>query len=72
MWKTYLFIVIPMMRGIFITAIVLIASGIIKVYDLVVAQTGGGPAFPPKFRPNTSMTPCSCRRTSARALPPPP
>ncbi|MFD1696076.1 carbohydrate ABC transporter permease [Roseibium aestuarii] len=44
-WKTYLFIVIPMMRGIFITAIVLIASGIIKVYDLVVAQTGGGPGI---------------------------
>jgi glucose/mannose transport system permease protein len=34
-----------MMRGIFITAIVLIASGIIKVYDLVVAQTGGGPGI---------------------------
>ena len=45
MWKTYLFIVIPMMRGIFITAIVLIASGIIKVYDLIVAQTGGGPGI---------------------------
>ncbi|POF33697.1 carbohydrate ABC transporter permease [Roseibium marinum] len=45
MWKTYIFIVIPMMRGIFITAIVLITSGIIKVYDLIVAQTGGGPGI---------------------------
>ncbi len=45
MWKTYLYIVIPMMRGIFITAIVLIASGIIKVYDLIIAQTGGGPGI---------------------------
>lgn len=45
MWKTYLFIVIPMMRGIFITALVLIASGIIRVYDLIVAQTGGGPGI---------------------------
>lgn len=44
-WKTYLFIVIPMMRGIFVTAIVLIGSGIIKVYDLIVAQTGGGPGI---------------------------
>lgn len=44
-WKTYIFIVIPMMRGIFITALVLIASGIIKVYDLIVAQTGGGPGI---------------------------
>ncbi|MCL6707815.1 sugar ABC transporter permease [Pseudomonas sp. R2.Fl] len=45
MWKTYVFIIIPMMRGIFITAIVLIASAIIRVYDLVVAQTGGGPGI---------------------------
>jgi ABC-type sugar transport systems, permease components len=44
-WKTYVFIIIPMMRGIFITAIVLISSGIIRVYDLVVAQTGGGPGI---------------------------
>lgn len=45
MWKTYLFIVIPMMRPVFITTLVLIASGIIKVYDLVVAQTSGGPGL---------------------------
>ena len=45
MWKTYLYIVIPMMRGIFVTAVVLVASGIIKVYDLIVAQTGGGPGI---------------------------
>ena len=42
-WKTYLFIVIPMMRPVFITTLVLIASGIVKLYDLVVAQTSGGP-----------------------------
>lgn len=44
-WKTYLFVVIPMMRPVFITALVLITSGIIKVYDLVVAQTSGGPGL---------------------------
>ncbi|MDD9976205.1 MAG: sugar ABC transporter permease [Boseongicola sp.] len=44
-WKTYIFIVIPMMRPVFVTAIVIIASGIIKVYDLVVAQTSGGPGI---------------------------
>ena len=43
MWRTYLFIVIPMMRPVFITTLVIIASGIVKVYDLVVAQTSGGP-----------------------------
>ncbi|MCV0396560.1 MAG: sugar ABC transporter permease [Rhizobiaceae bacterium] len=44
-WKTYVFIVIPMMRPVFVTAIVLIASGIVRVYDLVVAQTSGGPGI---------------------------
>ncbi|WP_394691275.1 carbohydrate ABC transporter permease [Hoeflea sp.] len=43
MWKTYLFIIIPMMRPVFITTLVIIASGIVKLYDLVVAQTSGGP-----------------------------
>lgn len=45
MWKTYIFIVIPMMRAVFITTLVIIASGIVKVYDLVVAQTSGGPGI---------------------------
>jgi len=45
MWKTYLFVVIPMMRPVFITSLVLITSGIVKVYDLVVAQTSGGPGI---------------------------
>jgi glucose/mannose transport system permease protein len=44
-WKTYLYVVIPMMRPVFITALVLIASGIVKVYDLIVAQTKGGPGI---------------------------
>jgi len=44
-WKTYLFIIIPMMKPVFATALVLIAAGIVKVYDLVVAQTSGGPGI---------------------------
>ena len=43
--KTYLKIIIPMLRPVFITALVLISAGIIKVYDLVVAQTSGGPGL---------------------------
>ena len=43
MWKTYIFIVIPMMRPVFVTTLVIIASGIVRIYDLVVAQTSGGP-----------------------------
>jgi glucose/mannose transport system permease protein len=44
-WKTYIVVIIPMMKPVFITALVLIASGIVKVYDLVVAQTSGGPGL---------------------------
>lgn len=44
-WKTYTVVIIPMMRPVFVTALVLIASGIVKVYDLVVAQTNGGPGL---------------------------
>lgn len=44
-WKTYVFIIIPMLKPVFITALVLIAAGIVKVYDLVVAQTSGGPGI---------------------------
>lgn len=44
-WKTYVFIVIPMMRPVFATALVLIATGIVKLYDLVVAMTNGGPGI---------------------------
>lgn len=42
-WKTYVMVVIPMMRPVFITTLVIVAAGIIKLYDLVVAQTSGGP-----------------------------
>ena len=45
MWKTYFFIIIPMMRPVFITTLVIITSGIVKLYDLIVAQTGGGPGI---------------------------
>ena len=43
--KTYVRVIIPMMRPVFVTALALIASGIIKIYDLVVAQTNGGPGI---------------------------
>ena len=44
-WKTYIFIVIPMMRPVFITTLVLVVTGNVKIYDLIVAQTGGGPGI---------------------------
>lgn len=44
-WKTYIFVVIPMLRPVFITSLVLITSGLVRLYDLVVAQTSGGPGI---------------------------
>ena len=44
-WKTYIFIILPMMRGVLVTAVVLAGSGIVRLYDLVVALTRGGPGI---------------------------
>lgn len=44
-WKTYLYIVVPMMKPVLVTTVVLIATGIVKLYDLVVAMTNGGPGI---------------------------
>lgn len=44
-WRTYLFIVLPMMKGAIITAFILQATGIIRVFDLVIAMTQGGPGI---------------------------
>jgi glucose/mannose transport system permease protein len=48
-WRTYLFIVIPMMRPVFVTTLVLVAAAIVRTYDLVVAMTGGGPGVSSTF-----------------------
>ena len=44
-WRVYLFIALPMMRGALATAFVLQFVGVVRVYDLVVAMTGGGPGI---------------------------
>ena len=44
-WRTYISIVIPMMRPVLITTLVIAASGVVRVYDLVVALTAGGPGL---------------------------
>ena len=53
LWRTFLFIVIPMMKGSFATASVLLATSVVKLYDLSVAMTNGGPGIasevPAKF-----------------------
>ncbi|MDC0868852.1 sugar ABC transporter permease [Paracoccaceae bacterium] len=44
-WKTYVVVIIPMMRPVFITTLVIVTTSIVKVFDLIVAQTGGGPGI---------------------------
>jgi glucose/mannose transport system permease protein len=52
-WRYYASIVLPMLGPSFATAFVLLAVGVIKVYDVVVAMTQGGPGtaseVPAKF-----------------------
>jgi glucose/mannose transport system permease protein len=42
-WKTYLFIVLPMMRGAIATSFILQCTGVVRVFDIVIAMTQGGP-----------------------------
>jgi glucose/mannose transport system permease protein len=42
-WRTYLQIVLPMMKPVLVTTFVFVSSGAIRIYDLVVAITDGGP-----------------------------
>ncbi len=44
-WRTHVSIVAPMMKGAFATAFVLQCVGVVRVYDLVIAMTGGGPGI---------------------------
>lgn len=44
-WKTYLFIVVPMMRGALGTVLLLQLTGIARTFDLVYAMTAGGPGI---------------------------
>ncbi|MEO9168528.1 MAG: sugar ABC transporter permease [Aestuariivirga sp.] len=44
-WRTYLQIVLPMMKPVMVTTFVIVASGAVRIYDLVVAITDGGPGI---------------------------
>ena len=52
-WCTYIFVVIPMLKGSFATATILMATTVVRLYDLTVAMTNGGPGIasevPAKF-----------------------
>ena len=44
-WRIYLRIILPSMRPVFMSAVVILAHLAIKSFDLVVALTGGGPGY---------------------------
>lgn len=44
-WRTYVFIALPMLKGSVITALVLQATSVVRVYDLVIGMTQGGPGI---------------------------
>jgi glucose/mannose transport system permease protein len=52
-WRVYVSIVIPMMGASFATAAVLLSTAVVRLYDLAVAMTNGGPGIasevPAKF-----------------------
>jgi glucose/mannose transport system permease protein len=44
-WRTYIQIVLPMMKPVLVTTFVLVSSGAVRIYDLVLALTDGGPGI---------------------------
>jgi glucose/mannose transport system permease protein len=44
-WRTYVSIVLPILRPLIVTCLILIAIAVVKSYDLVVAMTNGGPGY---------------------------
>jgi glucose/mannose transport system permease protein len=52
-WRVYLSVIIPMLGASFATASVLLATSVVRLYDLSVAMTNGGPGMasevPAKF-----------------------
>ncbi|WED26298.1 sugar ABC transporter permease [Vibrio sp. DW001] len=52
-WRVYVSIILPMLRPMIVTTVVLLSISIIKMYDVVVAMTMGGPGIasevPAKF-----------------------
>jgi glucose/mannose transport system permease protein len=52
-WRVYLQVIVPILGGSFATATVLLATSVVRLYDLSVAMTNGGPGIasevPAKF-----------------------
>lgn len=54
-WRSYVSVILPMLGGTIATAVVLLSISVVKVYDLVVAMTQGGPNFASEMPSNIVM-----------------
>ena len=59
--RIYWRIVVPSLRPVFFSALMVVSHLTIKTFDLVIALTAGGPGTPP------TCPPCSCTRCRSRA-----
>lgn len=71
-WRTYCSIVLPMLRPMVMTCVVLLSMAVVKGYDLVVALTQGGPGYasdlPARFVVEMSFERANIGMASAGAI----
>ncbi|MCY1465343.1 Lactose transport system permease protein LacF [compost metagenome] len=48
-WRTYLFIVLPILRPVLVTAFVMVSTRFVATFDLVFVMTKGGPGLSSQF-----------------------
>ena len=44
-WRVYIHVILPMLRPYVLTVVMLLSFGVVRLFDLVIAMTGGGPGF---------------------------
>ena len=71
-WRAYAGIVLPMLRPVVVTCVVLLAIDVVKGYDLIIALTKGGPGYatdlPAKFVIDTTFNRSNIALASAGAV----
>lgn len=71
-WRTYISIILPILRPLTVTCVVLLATAAVKNYDLVVAMTGGGPGnatdVPGRFVVDTLFQRANIGQATAAAM----
>jgi glucose/mannose transport system permease protein len=55
----YVSVILPTLGPAFLTSGFLMLLGVVSMYELVIALTGGGPGISTEVRPSSSWTTCS-------------